>query len=89
MGNTFAIDLSEQVKQENLKLEIALEQHLQYNHYPPVPTVFIPSCKKAIELANDEKWDEELALPNGKTLTVTQIIEGLHLEWFVTFQEEG
>lgn len=61
----------------------ALKWHLQCNHYPPINLVFLPVAQKAIELAKQEDWEEVIELPNGKSLTVVKIIEGLHLETFL------
>ena len=66
-----------------LKQEIALEHHLQYNHYPPVDKVFVPIAKQAIDLANDGKWAEVIKMPNGIEASVCSIVEGLHLEYFI------
>ncbi len=61
----------------------ALEWHLQYNHYPPVHPIFFESAKEAIRLANQEDYDTVIILPNEKRLTVSAIIEGLHLDSFI------
>lgn len=66
-----------------LSREQTLHWHLQYNHYPPVDSVFIPAAEEAIERANAGDWDSVIAMPNGKSLTVAQIVEGLHLETFL------
>lgn len=70
-----------------LKQEQALQWHLQYNHYPPVSLAFIPVAKEAIDKGNQEDWDSVIEMPNGKSKTVAQIIEGLHLESFLEEQE--
>lgn len=44
-------------------LEVALGWHLGSNHYPPLPSFFIPTCVAAIEAGNDEDWDREIPLP--------------------------
>ena len=71
-----------------LKQEIALENHLQYNHYPPVDLAFVPIAKQAIELANGGKWAEVIKMPNGIEASVCSIVEGLHLEYFIDYEEE-
>lgn len=83
MGRTFIEGfLAEGVEQDR-----ALEIHLLYNHYPPVSTDFIPACKEAIENAECEKWDAEIVLPNGKIVSAQQVIEGLHLDAFLEYDE--
>ena len=71
-----------------LKREQALQWHLQYNHYPPVSLVFVPVAEIAIDKANAEEWEEIIKMPNGKELTVAEIVEGLHLESFLEQDEE-
>ena len=61
----------------------ALRWHLTSNHYPPIHEVFMPIAERAIELAQDEEWDTILDLPNGKRLSVAEVIEGLHLDCFL------
>ena len=69
--------------------EQALEWHLQYNHYPPINLVFLPIALKALELAREDKWGEVIEMPNGKSLTVSEIIEGLHLDTFLEEANNG
>jgi hypothetical protein len=76
-----------------MDLDISLVYHLVCNHYPPVSTDFIDSAKLAIKAANEGDYDGLIELPNGITLTVQEIIEGLHLESYlddlVEVVEEG
>ena len=71
-----------------LKREQALQWHLQYNHYPPISLTFVPVAEIAIDKANAEEWEEIIKMPNGKELTVAEIVEGLHLESFLEQDEE-
>jgi hypothetical protein len=73
---------------ENLELDQLLHCHLQYNHFPPIHSIFIDTAKTAIELANYGDWDTRVNLPNGKILTVAEIIEQLHLETFLNNDDE-
>ena len=66
-----------------LSFEQRLEWHLSSNHYPPIHKVFVSIAIKAIDHALDEEWDEEIELPNGKKLQVSEIVDGLHLEPFI------
>lgn len=79
--------LAEDISIMDIQLETKLLYHLQYNHYPPVHADFIPACVSAIDSANVGAWDEVIELPNGKHLTAGEIVEGLHLDCFVTDDE--
>lgn len=70
--------------------DIALQWHLQSNHYPPVHVAFVPVAKYCIEQGVEaqlyEDWDlldEIVTLPNGRELSVGEVIEGLHLNFFI------
>lgn len=69
---------------EEVRQELWLNHHLQYNHYPPIDLAFIPVAKQAIEKANQEDWDYIIQMPNGIKKTVAEIIEGLHLGEFLS-----
>jgi hypothetical protein len=71
-----------------MSIDVSLRWHLSYNHYPPVSIAFIPTAKRAIELANEGEWDTEIEMPNGITLEVGAIIEGLHLDFYLDDDEE-
>jgi hypothetical protein len=79
MGAMQAEDMVSQVP-----LNDALRRHLTANHFPPVSTAFMPAAMRAIDNANADDYDEEIDLPNGRTLTTAEVIEGLHLTPFVT-----
>lgn len=92
MGSNLARDISEM---DNLKLEQKLLMHLQNNHYPPIHSDFVETAKKAIEFAQqaiDEEepkyWEEKIKMPNGIVKTVSGIVEGLHLEFFLVDPDE-
>ena len=65
MGYTGALGMAQAASEGDVHLDRALGWHLQSNHYPPLPSFFIPTCKAAIEAAVDEDWDRELKLPLG------------------------
>lgn len=71
-----------------LQRKQALEWHLQCNHYPPVSLDFVPVAEEAIKKGNEEDWDFVITMPNGITKTVGEIVEGLHLESFLDYEEE-
>lgn len=85
MGNMGAIGMAGAVEEGQISLDAALEWHLRSNHFPPVSLDWLPVCKKAIDLANADEWDIELTSGLGApgTLTVANIVEGLHLEAFL------
>ena len=80
------------------ELNQALEWHLTSNHYPPVSVDFIPACKQAIQtfvvaagssdgLGEDHVFeqlnDTMVELPNGKFMSVVELVDALHLDAFV------
>lgn len=80
------------------ELNQALEWHLTSNHYPPVSVDFIPACKQAIQTfvvaaGSTENLGEDhifkqlnetmVELPNGKFISVVELVEALHLDAFV------
>ena len=78
MGTIQALEMK-----EVLELDQLLHWHLQYNHFLPIHPIFIETAKKAIDLANHNDWDTQVTLPNGRILTVAEIVEQLHLESFL------
>ena len=88
MGSLQAQEFAWLEKNNLVKLDQALTWHLRGNHYPPIHLDFLAPAKKAIELANDGDFTTEITLPNGKVKTVGGIIEGLHLNSFVKYEEE-
>lgn len=75
---------------------LALGAHLTSNHYPPIHPVFIETAEWAIDrvvvavLEEDpEVWDETTTMPNGLVRSVADIIEGLHLDAFVSAAVEA
>lgn len=88
MGSLQASEFSNLVDEGAIQLDQALTWHLRGNHYPPIHLDFLASAKKAIELANEGDFTTEITLPNGKVKTVGGIIEGLHLDSFVKYEEE-
>lgn len=94
MGSNFATDMAEEVSFGNVSLQRAIENHLRYNHYPPVSLDFVPVCLKAIKIAQEcedsqeyGRMDANIKMPNGIKKSVYDIIEGLHLGFFIEFVE--
>src|SRR5512139_2014735 len=94
MGSTFARDMAESVKLDDVKLDVALEYNLRCNHYPPLPLSLIPACKQAIENANMGEWEERVQLPDGiswrgqTSAPTSECVCGWHLEWFLQSDDE-
>lgn len=84
MGRLAAADMI-----EHAELDTALRWHLTGNHYPPLPASLVEPARRAIDLAADEVWDEEVELPEGvtyrgeSTASVHACVEGWHLGAFV------
>jgi len=99
MGSLQAAEMA-----ELMTIEDGLAWHLRSNHYPPVPLVMIQPCLEAIEAALAVDWHKQIKLPfdgerDGKPFQITwrgqdtapawAIIEGHHLDAWVTLDEEG
>jgi hypothetical protein len=82
MGYLQALEMKDQ-----LELDQILQWHLQFNHYPPVHSIFVETAKETIDLANQGDWEIDVTLPNGRILTVSEIVEQLHLETFLDGKE--
>ena len=72
----------------NADMEIKLGYHLQYNHYPPISTAFVPACKEAIEKVNAGLPDVEITMANGVTLTARRIVDELNLDFWIELEED-
>jgi hypothetical protein len=77
------------VEQGEITLKVALEWHLQSNHYPPVPLSMLPVCERAIKKARAGKWHFRVRLPKGCTFKggiyapVDEVVRGHNLNCFV------
>jgi hypothetical protein len=61
----------------------SLFYHLQANHYPPIDPVFIDTAIWAIGKVQDEEYDDTMVMPNGITKTAQEIVEELHLDFYL------
>ena len=68
--------------------DVLLLYHLQQNHYPPVSVEFAATAVEAISAAECDDWDRVVTLPTGKRMTVSEIVDELHLSSFITTDEE-
>ena len=85
MGHLSALDMA-----QHAPLETAISWHLTSNHYPPLPTIFIPTCLAAISAGQAEDWDFDIPLPvgvewkDGRTVVrAGDFIDSFHLEAFL------
>lgn len=93
MGSIYAHGLSESADDGMISLEQAVTIHLTANHYPAVPTIMVPVCVSAINLANEGDFDALVDLPEGITwrgrsdAPTSAIVESYHLDAFIFFDE--
>lgn len=96
MGRMHAEEYAEAGRNGMFPMETILAWHLQANHYPPVSTQWIPVCVEAISLANDGLWDDVIPLKENygfytgtgrETITVAEVVEGLHLDSWIEYEE--
>lgn len=89
MGYGTAISMKGAELRGEIREYAALHYHLTANHYPPIPEAMIPVAQRAIMLASDGLYDEEIELPegwivNGKhALTVREVVDIMHLQAFI------
>jgi len=69
-------------------VDSALDWHLRGNHFPPIHEDFYPAAKLAIELVNKRQGETPIELPNGVVCTANYVVEGLHLDSFLDWDEE-
>jgi hypothetical protein len=67
MGSTTAMGIKDSVDRGWIQMRVAMEQHLVYNHYPPIPRSMIEPCLQAVEAGNDGDWNRIIDLPEGIT----------------------
>lgn len=90
MGNFQAAEMIELAG-----LHASLRWHLQSNHYPPIPEVFVSPCLQAIDSANAGDWTAVIELPYGvlwrgqTTCPASALIEWAHLSVFLSGDEDG
>ncbi len=86
MGRMGLESMGDEVKRQGLTLETALAWHFQANCYPPIPSVFIPTAKRAIERVNAGDNSALVKMPKGITHKVWGakvpayvLVDSLHL----------
>jgi len=88
MGFSTAASYAQAAAAGEVSLNDAIVMHLAGNCFPPIPADFHPGVIKAVDYANAEDWDEQITFPNGRTFSVAQVIEKLHLGVFVYRADE-
>jgi len=83
MGTMNAEEMAAAVGEGETSMRMALTWHLTSNHFPPVHTIFVDVAIRAIMCAAAEEFDEVIEMPNGVSLSVTEIVDQLHLWPFV------
>ncbi len=74
-------------------LRVALEWHLQSNHFPPIPVVMVPVAERAVLAARRGDYARHLRLPAGvlwrgkRSAPVSAFVESFHLAAFIDTQE--
>lgn len=83
MGNLNAAAMAEAVETGDVNLGPAIRWHLGSNHFPAIHPSFDASAIWAINTVATGEGDEVRTMPNGVSLTAADIVEQLHLEYFV------
>jgi hypothetical protein len=89
MGSLQAAEMAEM-----LEIDSAIAWHLRSNHFPPVPLSMVEPCIEAIYACNDGDYEKLIHL-NGSfwrgndSAPAYAIVEGHHLDTWVTLDEEG
>lgn len=83
MGYPSAVEMRQYLSEEQ-----ALVWHLSHNHYPPISLAFLPVIQKALAAALRREFHVELVLPNGRVVSVSTVIEEVHLEAFLEDSDE-
>lgn len=65
-----------------------LENHLRYNHFPPVGYEWIGPAQAAITAVEEDDPYRPIDVPGGGTMKAGYIVEGLHLEGFIEYPED-
>lgn len=87
MGSNLATELAS--GEFGISTESAIALHLQYNHYPAIPTKMVEPCLEAIRACIEGNWHIEIPMPEGvsyKGLTTAPawaIIEQHHLDAWI------
>ena len=61
---------------------IQLHNHLTHNFYPPIPHA-AKCAKEAIDAVNAGEHDKEIETPSGRKMLACEVIEELHLDYFI------
>jgi hypothetical protein len=67
MGHQTAISLKESITDGLASIDQALLIHLLSNHYPPLPSILVDTCKQVITAIQDGEFDKLIDLPGRIT----------------------
>lgn len=73
---------------EERQRRIALEHHLGYNHFPPIPADFVDSAEAALDALAAGDPSRKITMPNTIVKQAWEIAEGMHLEPFLPDPED-
>jgi len=69
-------------KEEELKLDDKLADHLQYKTTPPVSLSMMDICKDAIFNCFNDEHNKTVKVGESEVAS-HEVVEHIHLEWFV------
>lgn len=67
MGYGTALALKESITDGLASIDQALLIHLRSNHYPPLPSILVNTCKQVIAAIEADDYDREIELPGNIT----------------------
>lgn len=88
MGSMNAIGMADAVGDGQISLHAALSYHLTCNHFPGLPSAWVPFAIEAMSAYIDEDFDRMITLPAAapfakQTKSVSEIVDHMHLYPFV------
>jgi|HubBroStandDraft_6_1064221.scaffolds.fasta_scaffold73295_4 hypothetical protein len=84
MGSLRALDMAALVRTDELPLEVALSDHLLYNHFPPVGLRWLQPCVDAIAAMSAGRFHQLITPPDARPpIEACVLVESLHLDAFV------
>jgi hypothetical protein len=94
MGSTGAMGMKDSIDRGWTSMRQGLIWHLRGNMFPPVSTAWVEPAIRAIKKANRGEWDKTVRGPEGylykgkyRNFPVSEVIEGLRLEFYLDEQE--
>lgn len=94
MGYATALGWHEAVLDGSVSFRAAIEYHLRYNHYPPLPASLVDAAVRVVAKAGRGEWDAKVRLPPGvsyrgsRLAPVRACVEAWHLDAFIEADED-